>query len=192
MGKMNLEQFSVAMTSVFAAFQKTARKDVLAEIYARVENYSDSFLEYATAKLKDLDKLPQNVGRELVLLYPDYLAETFGDACLQADCPDCGGSGWIRLGRPDATSGSSKTCVPCTCNTVAVAMFPGLPVRTRSLDALLREGWHLKPPAPFRAGERADATVLRRHVQAKVDRLLEEFRRLPQNQLADDPMEGEA
>ena len=156
---MNRQTFDNAMGEVFAAFQKPApRPAVLDAIFKRVEELPEEFVFWASEKLQDEEKLPANLGRELLRMFPAWKAENFSqpqhdpwanETSGDPNCPDCGGSGWHYVWRRPARPGTAPTAIPCLCNTVVDAWED--PPRRASLEDLRRAGiWTLREPPMVR------------------------------------------
>lgn len=176
---MNRQTFDNAMGEVFAAFQKPApRPAVLDAIFKRVSELPDEFVFWASDQLVEGEKLPVNLGRELLRMFPAWKAENFSqpqhdpwanEQSGDPNCPDCGGSGWhyvYPLGkwyRP----GLAPYAVPCLCNTVVDGWEH--PPKKASLEDLKRTGrWTMRPPAMVRDHE---PTPLRTSLQEMLSRL---------------------
>ena len=155
---MDKSYFTTVMGGIFAAFQKPSpRGAVVDEAFTPVADYPDDFIDWAAARLKDEDKLPVNIGRELKRMWPAYKAETTpavpfdphaNENAGDPHCPDCGGIGWHyvwRRGNPSV----APTAVPCRCNAV-VDRWEN-PPRKASLEDLRRSGiWTLRQPPVIR------------------------------------------
>lgn len=177
---MNRVDFDEAMNGVFAAFQKPVpRQGILDEIFKPVENCEDEFVVWAAAKLKEEEKLPPNIGRELKRLYPVWRAENTPVAPYDPrrneysgdeNCPECKGTGWFyvyptspKLYKP----GLAPFAVPCLCNTVVDSWEH--PPRKACLEDLRRTGrWTFRRPPDVRNHE---PTPLKTSLRDLLDRL---------------------
>ena len=176
---MDRTNFDDELNGLFAAFQKPApRTAILDEAFKPVSELPNDFLFWAMDKLKEEEKLPANLGRELKRLWPAFKAETTpveqydpyaNEQAGDPNCPDCGGSGWhyvYPLGkwyRP----GLAPYAVPCLCNTVVDSWEH--PPRKASIDDLKRSGrWTMRPPAMVRDHE---PTPLRTSLREMLSRL---------------------
>ena len=154
--------FDDAMDLVFAAFQKPApRSAVLEAIFKRVSDLPDEFIIWAADALQDEEKLPQNLGRELLRMYPAWKAENVpacqpdpyaNEASGDPNCPDCRGTGWHYVYPIGCRPGTAPYAVPCLCNTVVDSWEH--PPRKASLADLKATGrWTMRRPPVVRNGE---------------------------------------
>ena len=161
---MDRATFDDAMGVVFAAFQKPApRPAVLEAIFKRVAELPDDFIIWAADVLQDEEKLPANLGRETLRMYPAWKAENTpacqpdpyaNEASGDPMCPDCHGTGWHYVYPLGALykPGLAPYAVPCLCNTVVDSWEH--PPRKASLEDLKRSGrWTMRPPQRIRNGD---------------------------------------
>ena len=155
---MERQDLSEAMNVVFAAFQKPApREAVLDAIYKRVSEYPSDFIFWAADKLQEEEKLPMNLGRELVRMYPAWKAETTpveqwdpyrNEQSGDKNCPECKGTGWFYCYPTDPKlykPGLAPYAIPCLCNTVVDSWEH--PPKKASLEDLRRTGrWTFHRP----------------------------------------------
>lgn len=162
---MERTRFDRVMNEVFAAFQKQQpRQAVLDVIFEKVADLPDDFIDWAAAKLKDEEKLPLNLGRELKRLWPAFKAETTpveqydpyaNEQAGDPNCPDCRGRGWHYVWPTDPKlykPGCAEYAVPCLCNTTVDSWEH--PPRKASLADLKATGrWTMRRPPMVRNGE---------------------------------------
>lgn len=155
---MDRSYFDKVMNGVFAAFQKPQpREGVLEEAYKPVADYPEDFIDWAAVKLKEEEKLPLNLGRELKRLYPAWKAETTpveqwdpyrNEQSGDKNCPECKGTGWFYCYPTDPKlykPGLSPYAIPCLCNTVVDSWEH--PPRKACLEDLRRTGrWTFHRP----------------------------------------------
>ena len=156
---MDRVSFDETMNGVFAAFQKPApRQAVLDEAYKPVADLPDEFILWAAGKLKEEEKLPLNLGRELKRLWPAFKAETTpveqynpyaNEQAGDPNCPDCKGTGWHYVYPVNCRPGTAPYAVPCLCNTVVDGWEH--PPRKASLADLKASGrWTMRRPPMVR------------------------------------------
>ena len=164
MAAVDRTNFDDELNGLFAAFQKPApRTAILDEAFKPVSELPNDFLFWAMDKLKEEEKLPANLGRELKRLWPAFKAETTpaaqpdpyaNEASGDPMCPDCHGAGWHyvyplgQLYKP----GLAPYAVPCLCNSTVDSWEH--PPRKASLEDLKRSGrWTMRPPQRVRNGD---------------------------------------
>ena len=154
--------FDETMNGIFAAFQKAQpRQAVLDEAFKPVADLPDDFIAWAADKLKEDEKLPLNIGRELKRLWPAFKAETTpaaqpdpyaNEASGDPNCPDCKGAGWHYVYPIGCRPGTAPYAVPCLCNTVVDGWEH--PPRKASLADLKATGrWTMRRPPVVRDRE---------------------------------------
>lgn len=162
---MDRSYFDKVMNGVFAAFQKPQpREGVLEEAYKPVADYPEDFIDWAAVKLKEEEKLPLNLGRELKRLYPAWKAETTpveqwdpyrNEQSGDKNCPECKGTGWFYVYPTDPKlykPGLAPYAIPCLCNTVVDSWEH--PPRKACLEDLRRTGkWTFHRPPDVRNHE---------------------------------------
>ena len=174
---MERAKFDRVMNEIFAAFQKSQpRQAVLDVIYDKVADLPDDFIDWAADKIRDEEKLPVNLGRELKRLWPAFKAETMpacqpdpyaNEASGDPNCPDCKGAGWHYVYPIGCRPGTAPYAVPCLCNTVVDSWER--PPRKASLADLKATGkWTMRKPPMVRDGE---PTPLGFSLQQMLDRL---------------------
>jgi hypothetical protein len=114
---MNNETFLGWMKNLYGTFGKPAPQlHVVTAAYQRVEGLPDRFFDFALERLQDREMLPQNLGRELrVVLWPEFLEAHPELRSHVADCPECGGLGFIIMrvatGKPNYGRDVAFQCV---------------------------------------------------------------------------------
>lgn len=90
---------------------------VISSIFRDVENYPKEFMDFCRDILRDYEKLPSNLGREMRLeLWPQYLSKhPEAKAKGQHACHQCaaGLPGWFWARKPDG----ARCMCKCLCNT---------------------------------------------------------------------------
>lgn len=156
---MDRTSFDDELNGLFAAFQKPApRTAILDEAFKPVSDLPNDFLYWAMDKLKEEEKLPINLGRELKRLWPAFKAETMpaaqpdpyaNEASGDPNCPDCRGTGWHYVYPVNCRPGTAPYAVPCLCNTVVDSWEH--PPRKASLANLKATGkWTMRRPPMVR------------------------------------------
>ena len=177
---MERSKFDKVMNEVFAAFQKQQpRQAVLDVIFDKGMDFPDDFIDWAAAKLKDEEKLPVNLGRELGRMWTAYRAEheseqqhdPYANECAgDPSCPDCHGTGWHYVWPKDPKwykPGCAEFAIPCVCNT-SVDSWEHPPRKATLEDLRLSGKWTMRRPKPVRNG---DPTPLGFSLQQLLDRL---------------------
>ncbi len=171
---MNQMTCYTVLKEVFAAFQRNQpRDDVLEAIYRQVEDLPDEFCVWAGEQLKDFERLPMNLGRELrrsllpaweLMQVRNRQADLGADAGSwrsgREDCPECRalltdelgtfeirGEGWHYVWPLDAKPGSAPTAIPCVCNYLAEMSMPGVRKMTRQ-EVQAAGIWTYRRPEP--------------------------------------------
>lgn len=144
---MNIMVFQEGLERIYATFaRKFPENDRIPEaIYRRVARLPDAFMDFAVARIEDMEKLPANLGRYLFRdLWPEYLdanPELRERRYEQQGCPNCkhDNPGRRLVYEPDGTSHLAA----CTCCTDRRAIdLLGQPTDAQIWDM----GWTLTNP----------------------------------------------
>ena len=162
---MDRTNFDDELNGLFAAFQKPApRTAILDEAFKPVSEFPNEFLFWAMDKLKEEEKLPINLGRELKRLWPAYKAETTpveqydpyaNEQAGDPNCPDCRGRGWHYVWPTDPKlykPGCAEYAIPCLCNTT-VDSWEHPPKKASLADLKATGKWTMRRPPIVRNGE---------------------------------------
>ncbi len=108
------------------------------------------YIGYACRELAGLDRIPANLARHLIRIFPQYLAEGLasggGTGCGSRGCRECGGTGWLDAWPAGATPGTAPTALPCKCNRIAAAWTGGT-ARLQTRGGLRDSGeWTFEEP----------------------------------------------
>ena len=174
---MDRVTFDNGMNEIFACFQKAPpRGAVLDAVFKRVGDLPDEFMAWAVDAFAEEEKLPMNLGRELLRMFPAWKAANTpvaqydpyaNEASGDPNCPDCKGTGWHYVYPVNCRPGTAPYAVPCLCNTVVDGWDH--PPRKASLADLKATGkWTMRRPPMVRNGE---PTPLGFSLQQMLDRL---------------------
>ena len=109
---MNGALFEDMARTIYATFGRTPpQADIQSVLFRQVRHIPDEACAYLTARICDLDRLPQNLGRELRNAWADWRAAHPRRAA-RRDCPDCRNAGVRHVWGPTET-GWRHFAVPC-------------------------------------------------------------------------------
>lgn len=117
---MELFKFKNCMREIYASHGKTPPTDaVMMAVWKRVEHIPDAFMEWATSRLADYDKLPGNLGLELSrALYADWKNQTGQTGNTRDCCFNCDKQvpGFFYFWRLDDIGQVKSGMLRCECN----------------------------------------------------------------------------
>lgn len=131
---MDNQHFRAEMRRIYANHGRTPSDTVLFAVWKRVEPFADSFMTWAADKLSDYEKLPGNIGLELVRnLHPQWRSKSGQQKIVIQCCPECDRqtpgffTAWRKHGQ--------RVLVRCRCNNDAE--FDPMKPMTRNMAANL-------------------------------------------------------
>lgn len=112
---MNETTCMTALDEIYAAFGKASPTPRIRQaVYRKIVDLPNDFMVYAQRRLEDMETLPQNLGRYMLVdLWPDYLAENPQLKAQTRACPDCDTKtpGWFTVWKP----GGERLICECVC-----------------------------------------------------------------------------
>lgn len=158
---MRKSYFLDQMEKIYATFgKKTPQEAVTDEIFNRIEDFPDDFMDYARSRLCDMEALPQNLGRFLAReLWPDFRASRPELFTGRTDngCPLCARDtpGYRRVWNPD---NKNWVILPCPCNAKRKTEFAATDVMIHAM------GWLTEAEAREARKERYPDGISHKHI----------------------------